>query len=64
MYSILIRLQDWRCLWCRATVHTACRPKHTIKCPLGPNRLSVVPPTAIHSVGKIKFVINLVKTNI
>lgn len=54
---IQIRLQDWRCLWCKATVHTACRPKHTIKCPLGSNRLSVVPPTAIHSVGKMKFVI-------
>ncbi|KAF0760760.1 diacylglycerol kinase eta-like [Aphis craccivora] len=47
----VLRLQDWRCLWCKATVHTACRPKHTIKCPLGSNRLSVVPPTAIHSVG-------------
>ncbi|XP_050419920.1 diacylglycerol kinase eta isoform X2 [Adelges cooleyi] len=47
----VLRLQDWRCLWCRATVHTACRPKHTVKCPLGPSRLSVVPPTAIHSVG-------------
>ncbi|VVC34305.1 Hypothetical protein CINCED_3A011770 [Cinara cedri] len=47
----VLRLQDWRCLWCKATVHTACRPRHTIKCPLGSNRLSVVPPTAIHSVG-------------
>ncbi|XP_050541600.1 diacylglycerol kinase eta-like isoform X2 [Daktulosphaira vitifoliae] len=47
----VLRLQDWRCLWCRATVHTACRPKHTVKCPLGTNRLSVVPPTVIHSVG-------------
>lgn len=40
-------------------MHTECRSKHAIKCPLGSNRLSVVPPTAIHSVGKIEFVINL-----
>ncbi|XP_026670378.1 diacylglycerol kinase eta isoform X3 [Ceratina calcarata] len=45
------RLQDWRCLWCRATVHTACRPAMSVKCPLGPAKLSVVPPTALHSIG-------------
>lgn len=48
------RLQDWRCLWCRTSVHTACRPKHSIRCPLGPNHLSVVPPTAIHSIGEAR----------
>ncbi|KAL6431277.1 hypothetical protein ACFW04_007148 [Cataglyphis niger] len=47
----VLRLQDWRCLWCRATVHTACRPAISIKCPLGPAKLSVVPPTALHSIG-------------
>ncbi|XP_066585239.1 diacylglycerol kinase eta isoform X2 [Prorops nasuta] len=47
----VLRLQDWRCLWCRATVHTACRPALSIKCPLGPAKLSVVPPTALHSIG-------------
>ncbi|PSN40119.1 hypothetical protein C0J52_19377 [Blattella germanica] len=49
--TILVRLQDWRCLWCRATVHTACRPLHPKCCPLGPCRVSVVPPTALHSIG-------------
>lgn len=44
------RLQDWRCLWCRATVHTQCRPKMLPGCPLGPARVSVVPPTALHSI--------------
>ncbi|XP_020297284.1 diacylglycerol kinase eta isoform X2 [Pseudomyrmex gracilis] len=44
----VLRLQDWRCLWCRATVHTACRPAISIKCPLGPVKLSVVPPTALY----------------
>ncbi|XP_063242323.1 diacylglycerol kinase eta isoform X2 [Bacillus rossius redtenbacheri] len=47
----VLRLQDWRCLWCRATVHTACRPLHPVHCPLGPSRVSVVPPTALHSIG-------------
>nr|XP_012149203.1 PREDICTED: diacylglycerol kinase eta [Megachile rotundata] len=47
----VLRLQDWRCLWCRATVHTACRPAISVKCPLGPAKLSVVPPTALHSIG-------------
>lgn len=51
----LLRLQDWRCLWCRATVHTACRPNHTEVCPLGPSRVSVVPPTALHSIGKLSL---------
>ncbi|CAH1398893.1 unnamed protein product [Nezara viridula] len=48
----VLRLQDWRCLWCRATVHTACRPLYPVRCDLGPNRVSIVPPTALHSVGK------------
>ncbi|CAH1398898.1 unnamed protein product [Nezara viridula] len=47
----VLRLQDWRCLWCRATVHTACRPLYPVRCDLGPNRVSIVPPTALHSVG-------------
>ncbi|KAF4522400.1 hypothetical protein B566_EDAN012983, partial [Ephemera danica] len=47
----VLRLQDWRCLWCNATVHTACRPAHPVQCNLGPARVSVVPPTALHSAG-------------
>nr|XP_046483245.1 diacylglycerol kinase eta isoform X1 [Neodiprion pinetum]XP_046483246.1 diacylglycerol kinase eta isoform X1 [Neodiprion pinetum] len=47
----VLRLQDWRCLWCRATVHTACRPAISIRCPLGPAKVSVVPPTSLHSIG-------------
>ncbi|XP_063914007.1 diacylglycerol kinase eta isoform X6 [Zophobas morio] len=46
----VLRLQDWRCLWCRATVHTQCRPNLSPSCPLGPARVSVVPPTALHSI--------------
>ncbi|KAJ8954354.1 hypothetical protein NQ318_011026 [Aromia moschata] len=47
---LFCRLQDWRCLWCRATVHTQCRPNIQSWCPLGPARVSVVPPTALHSI--------------
>lgn len=47
----VMRLQDWRCLWCRSTVHTACRPQAHVACPLGPARVSVVPPISLHSIG-------------
>ncbi|XP_052868545.1 diacylglycerol kinase eta [Anopheles cruzii] len=47
----VLRLQDWRCLWCRSTVHTACRPSAPASCPLGPARVSMVPPTSLHSIG-------------
>ncbi|XP_075145114.1 diacylglycerol kinase eta isoform X3 [Haematobia irritans] len=47
----VLRLQDWRCLWCRTTVHVACRPHVAIACPMGPAKLSVVPPTCVHSIG-------------
>ncbi|XP_034232119.1 diacylglycerol kinase eta isoform X2 [Thrips palmi] len=47
----VLRLQDWRCLWCRACVHTACRPAYRERCPLGPAKISTLPPTALHSVG-------------
>ncbi|KRF78931.1 diacylglycerol kinase eta isoform X7 [Drosophila virilis] len=46
----VLRLQDWRCLWCRDTVHVACRPQMAIACPIGPAKLSVVPPTSVHSI--------------
>ncbi|XP_017784674.1 PREDICTED: diacylglycerol kinase eta isoform X2 [Nicrophorus vespilloides] len=46
----VLRLQDWRCLWCRTTVHTQCRPNLAAACPLGVARVSVVPPTALHSI--------------
>ncbi|XP_014254870.1 diacylglycerol kinase eta isoform X2 [Cimex lectularius] len=47
----VLRLLDWRCLWCKSTVHTACRPNFPVQCNLGPSKVSVVPPTALHSVG-------------
>lgn len=47
----VLRLQDWRCLWCRTTVHIACRPFVKQRCPLGSAQLSVIPPTSVHSIG-------------
>ncbi|XP_039264039.2 diacylglycerol kinase delta-like isoform X1 [Styela clava] len=46
----VLRLQDWRCLWCRAMVHTSCRSQLPATCPLGPCKMSVVPPTALNSI--------------
>ncbi|XP_066141858.1 diacylglycerol kinase eta isoform X2 [Euwallacea fornicatus] len=46
----VLSLQDWRCLWCNATVHTHCLSEMRNQCPLGPSRVSVVPPIALHSV--------------
>ncbi|XP_069354210.1 diacylglycerol kinase eta isoform X2 [Maniola hyperantus] len=47
----VLRLQDYRCIWCRKCVHASCRPSWRAACSLGPARASVVPPTRLHSVG-------------
>ncbi|CAG0918863.1 unnamed protein product [Notodromas monacha] len=47
----VLRLQDWRCMWCKDCVHTACRPGAPPVCNLGPARVSLVPPTSLHSLG-------------
>ncbi|CAH0722984.1 unnamed protein product, partial [Brenthis ino] len=47
----VLRLQDFRCIWCRKCVHASCRPSWRATCLLGPARASVVPPTRLHSVG-------------
>ncbi|CAG9576221.1 unnamed protein product [Danaus chrysippus] len=47
----VLRLQDFRCIWCRKCVHASCRPSWRAPCSLGPARASVVPPTRLHSVG-------------
>ncbi|XP_070213170.1 diacylglycerol kinase delta-like isoform X4 [Littorina saxatilis] len=46
----VLRLQDYRCLWCRAMIHVGCRDSYPRKCPLGQCRLSILPPTAISSI--------------
>lgn len=51
----VLRLQDWRCLWCKAMVHTACKDMLSIKCPLGQCKVSVIPPTALNSIDSDGF---------
>ncbi|XP_038051260.1 diacylglycerol kinase delta-like isoform X3 [Patiria miniata] len=46
----VLRLQDWRCLWCKAMVHTHCKTQFPAKCPLGQCRLSLLPPISLNSM--------------
>uniref|UniRef100_A0A8C3HZW8 Diacylglycerol kinase n=1 Tax=Chrysemys picta bellii TaxID=8478 RepID=A0A8C3HZW8_CHRPI len=51
----VLRLQDWRCLWCKAMVHTTCKDLLPTKCPLGLCKVSVIPPTALNSIDSDGF---------
>uniref|UniRef100_A0A087XI42 Diacylglycerol kinase n=1 Tax=Poecilia formosa TaxID=48698 RepID=A0A087XI42_POEFO len=50
------RLQDWRCLWCKAIVHNSCKEQMGKVCPLGQCRVSIIPPTALNSIDSDDFV--------
>uniref|UniRef100_A0A3Q1BEB0 Diacylglycerol kinase n=1 Tax=Amphiprion ocellaris TaxID=80972 RepID=A0A3Q1BEB0_AMPOC len=49
------RLQDWRCLWCKAIVHSSCKEQMGKVCPLGQYRVSIIPPTALNSIDSDGF---------
>ncbi|CAB1351381.1 unnamed protein product [Coregonus sp. 'balchen'] len=49
------RLQDWRCLWCKAIVHSSCKEQMGKACPLGQCRVSIIPPTALNSIDSDGF---------
>ncbi|KAJ8004654.1 hypothetical protein DPEC_G00138570 [Dallia pectoralis] len=51
----VLRLQDWRCLWCKAMVHTSCMDLYPRKCPLGQCKVSIIPPTALNSIDSDGF---------
>ncbi|XP_042314364.1 diacylglycerol kinase eta [Sceloporus undulatus] len=51
----VLRLQDWKCLWCKTMVHTACRDSYPHKCPLGQCKVSIIPPTALNSIDSDGF---------
>uniref|UniRef100_A0A672Y7K1 Diacylglycerol kinase n=1 Tax=Sphaeramia orbicularis TaxID=375764 RepID=A0A672Y7K1_9TELE len=51
----VLRLQDWRCLWCKAMVHSGCKEHLSSKCPLGQCKVSVIPPTALNSIDSDGF---------
>ncbi|XP_057176267.1 diacylglycerol kinase delta isoform X2 [Triplophysa rosa] len=49
------RLQDWRCLWCKAIVHNSCKEQLGKVCPLGQFKVSIIPPTALNSIDSDGF---------
>ncbi|KAM6300282.1 diacylglycerol kinase kappa [Aegotheles albertisi] len=49
------RLQDWRCLWCKAIVHSTCKELFGKRCPLGQYKVSIIPPTALNSIDSDGF---------
>eukprot|EP00063_Salmo_salar_P037256 XP_014012091.1 PREDICTED: diacylglycerol kinase delta-like [Salmo salar] len=49
------RLQDWRCLWCTAIVHSSCKEQMGKVCPLSQCRVSIIPPTALNSINSDGF---------
>nr|XP_018668628.1 diacylglycerol kinase delta isoform X2 [Ciona intestinalis] len=51
----VLRLQDSRCLWCRSMVHASCKTQMPAKCSLGSCKLSIIPPTAIHTQDSDEF---------
>ncbi|XP_057563867.1 diacylglycerol kinase eta isoform X6 [Hippopotamus amphibius kiboko] len=51
----VLRLQDWRCLWCKTMVHTACKDLYHPICPLGQCKVSVIPPIALNSTDSDGF---------
>nr|XP_022287677.1 diacylglycerol kinase delta-like isoform X7 [Crassostrea virginica] len=46
----VLKLQDCRCLWCKAMVHSNCKSEMPSVCPLGQCKLSILPPTAINNI--------------
>ncbi|CAK9292989.1 unnamed protein product [Gordionus sp. m RMFG-2023] len=44
----VLRLQDWRCLWCRYTIHNNCKHLLPEACTLGPYKMSIVQPIYMH----------------
>ncbi|KAK2151392.1 hypothetical protein LSH36_365g05036 [Paralvinella palmiformis] len=51
----VLRLQDWRCLWCKAMVHSSCKEIYQRRCPLGLCRVTILPPTAISNLDSDDF---------
>uniref|UniRef100_A0A452UL04 Diacylglycerol kinase n=1 Tax=Ursus maritimus TaxID=29073 RepID=A0A452UL04_URSMA len=51
----VLRLQDWKCLWCKTMVHTACKDLYHPVCPLGQCKVSIIPPIALNSTDSDGF---------
>ncbi|RNA11956.1 diacylglycerol kinase eta [Brachionus plicatilis] len=52
----VLHMQDYRCLWCKAYVHTHCRNGYERICDLGTYRVSILPPTYIDSITSDGFI--------
>ncbi|CAJ0601202.1 unnamed protein product [Cylicocyclus nassatus] len=48
----VLKLADWRCLWCACCVHSSCLSQLGRGCSLGPASLSVLPPLAVKDVSE------------
>ncbi|WKY03246.1 hypothetical protein Q1695_004748 [Nippostrongylus brasiliensis] len=48
----VLKLADWRCLWCACCVHSSCLPQLGRGCSLGATSLSVIPPLAVKDVSE------------
>ncbi|KAJ1353772.1 Diacylglycerol kinase accessory domain [Parelaphostrongylus tenuis] len=48
----VLKLADWRCLWCAGCVHSSCLPQLGRGCSLGATSLSVLPPLAVRGVSE------------
>ncbi|KAE9420131.1 hypothetical protein Angca_004883, partial [Angiostrongylus cantonensis] len=48
----VLKLADWRCLWCACCIHSSCLPQLGRGCSLGATSLSVLPPLAIRGVSE------------
>uniref|UniRef100_A0A7I4YMC1 Diacylglycerol kinase n=1 Tax=Haemonchus contortus TaxID=6289 RepID=A0A7I4YMC1_HAECO len=48
----VLKLADWRCLWCACCVHSSCLPQLGRRCSLGATSLSVIPPLAVKDVSR------------
>ncbi|XP_033117862.1 diacylglycerol kinase delta-like isoform X3 [Anneissia japonica] len=46
----VLRLQDSRCLWCKAMVHAVCKTHFAKKCPLGQCKVSIIPPITLNCI--------------
>ncbi|XP_068918570.1 diacylglycerol kinase kappa [Petaurus breviceps papuanus] len=49
------RLQDYKCLWCKAVIHGTCRDQFSKKCPLGQYRVSILPPILLNCMDSDGF---------
>uniref|UniRef100_A0A0N5A8C9 diacylglycerol kinase (ATP) n=1 Tax=Syphacia muris TaxID=451379 RepID=A0A0N5A8C9_9BILA len=46
----VLKLQDWRCIWCGVYAHDQCKVNAPVICSLNQIRLSVLPPVAVRCI--------------